>query len=509
MNDKRLLLAELKRRQPDKQLAETYLRYVDRPELWIAEQTPFELTPYQLEMWEYWGEQRRAGEQVIEMVVRGVRGSGKTGNLGFMSAYFIALHETLKRRWSIQTTAPALKTLRRSLWKEIRYSMSKVYSSDHLNACDILQYTGRHGEGVASVAPKGEEVNMEGVHSPNQLVIIEEAKGVRASVIEALLGSYSEAGVDGNNVTIIAISTPPQVNSGWFWDVHSKPERYDSWRKFHFTQEDAVAAGRVSREMVDKARRELGENNPRYVADWLGEFVTDSSESWVPPSWLQASNDRWLELDQAGLLRDGGEMVVGLDVAGRGQDRAAISVFNPRCNAVVEVLTQSYTENVVDLIPWALQYGKTVVVDGDGPGYGLIDAYMRRIELDDNNDWRLVPFHGGRKAEGFRDRMGYEAVNTRSAGYAKLYGELVPDGGMLALPLDDDLAAEVYAQRFVDDVLGGKVKVESKYPGVVKRLGRSPDRVDSVMMSLWSEPEVGHQHLPAISVMKIRSENPW
>jgi hypothetical protein len=57
----------------------------------------------------------------------------------------------------------------------------------------------------------------------------------------------------------------------------------------------------------------------------------------------------------------------------------------------------------------------------------------------------------------------------------------------VALPPDDKLTGDLAAPRY-KQASGGRLQVESK-DDIKKRLGRSTDHGDAVVMAFWREPE--------------------
>jgi hypothetical protein len=76
--------------------------------------------------------------------------------------------------------------------------------------------------------------------------------------------------------------------------------------------------------------------------------------------------------------------------------------------------------------------------------------------------------------------------NVRAKAYWRFREALNPDqpgGSRIALPNDKQLIADLCAPRF--DVVSNGIKLEPK-EAVVKRLGRSPDKGDAVVMAWYS-----------------------
>lgn len=225
--------------------------------------------------------------------------------------------------------------------------------------------------------------------------------------------------------------------------------------------------------IADKVKH-WGPQSPLFRAKVRGEFADSSEDTVIPLSLVKASQQRWLDG-----VTEGEPTRAGVDVARGGGDMTAIAVrHGRRIDRVVEV-------NVADTMPivgLVQQHGKGVeaVVDVIGVGAGVFD---RLRELGQ----KAVPFNAAAAAQG-KDRSGALGfVNARSQAWWGLR-ELLEDGE-IDLPDDDELAAELTAPRW-SVTSSGKIKVESK-DEIRKRLGRSTDKGDAVIQSVWTDGRPG------------------
>jgi hypothetical protein len=134
----------------------------------------------------------------------------------------------------------------------------------------------------------------------------------------------------------------------------------------------------------------------------------------------------------------------------------------------------------------------SINIDAIGIGAGVYDKTQER-EIPITNAHTIV---GSEKTEWQDKQKLFKMRNVRSAMYWKLREWLDPEGGpeetRLCLPPDAELAADLCAPRW--RVLpGGTIQVEPKESetdsrnwGIKNRLGRSPDRGDSVALSSWT-----------------------
>jgi hypothetical protein len=121
-----------------------------------------------------------------------------------------------------------------------------------------------------------------------------------------------------------------------------------------------------------------------------------------------------------------------------------------------------------------------VIIDADGIGAGVFDHVKEELGFD-----RVKPFHAA-AATHWRDSSGeLEFINTRAAAWWNLRQMLDPAiGPTLELPEDDQLAGDLCAPRR-KETQRGKLQVESK-DDLRKRIGRSTDAADAVIMALWT-----------------------
>jgi hypothetical protein len=128
----------------------------------------------------------------------------------------------------------------------------------------------------------------------------------------------------------------------------------------------------------------------------------------------------------------------------------------------------------------AVASGGYAVIDANGIGastYFLAQAHARD---------RVRAFTGSDRSDG-RDKSGaLSFVNLRAAAYWAFREALDPSSGQdVALPPDRELRVELCAARW--QVQAGGVRIEAK-EDIVKRLGRSPDLADAVVMAWWDDP---------------------
>jgi hypothetical protein len=170
---------------------------------------------------------------------------------------------------------------------------------------------------------------------------------------------------------------------------------------------------------------------------------------------------------------------------GRGGDKSTyahrydVDDMNLRVIAKVDEDNVADTMHVADTTLGVLQgKGGYAIIDVIGIGAGVFDR-LRQLKQ------KVFAFNAG-KATSKRDRskeLGFR--NVRAAAWWNLREQLDPDfGSDIGLPPDDQLTGDLTAVKQVNRE-EGKIQIEPK-EDVRERLGRSPDKGDSVVSAYWS-----------------------
>ena len=209
----------------------------------------------------------------------------------------------------------------------------------------------------------------------------------------------------------------------------------------------------------------------------------DDEAQIIPGAWVEQAQKRWQTMPPPGVPM----CAIGVDVAAGGADS---TVLAPRYDGYFPELVEvpgKQTPTGSDTAALVIKHRRSnadVVIDMQG-GYGAA-AFER---LKDNNI-ACYAFKGAERATG-RTRDGkLRFTNKRTEAYWRLREALDPDqpgGSPISLPQDQKLAGQLCAVRFTMTPNG--IAAERK-DEVVKRLGRSPDKADAVVMA-WYRGSVG------------------
>lgn len=269
----------------------------------------------------------------------------------------------------------------------------------------------------------------------------------------------------------IFASTPRGRN--WFYDLYQRGQSGDAeWGSLRFRSVDSPF---FSEDEWEEAKR-----SPVFAQEYNAE-PGSGDDGIIPLEFVLAANERWREREAAGTLTEG-EYVLGIDVSegGSGADLTTLAHRHGWSIARIEDATPASRGDMMPIADKAAQavasLGGYAIVDAVGVGAMLPGALRRQGA-------RCVAYKASAGTK-LRDGSGlFGFVNVRSASWWHLRELLSPDGPGIALPPDRDLTAELTAPTY-DEVAGSKIRLEAK-DAVKKRIGRSPDKADAVVMAFW------------------------
>lgn len=214
----------------------------------------------------------------------------------------------------------------------------------------------------------------------------------------------------------------------------------------------------------------------------FGIGLTDDPWQVIPTAWIDAAQRRWTEQRP-----EGPSTCAGLDVARGGKDKTVLSERIGSWFAPLKRMPGKDTPDADEgtrLVMESVGRGAYVNVDVIGVGASVVDMSRKLVPYD---KVVAVNFSGAVKR---RDRTNLlRFVNVRAFAYWALRDALDPEkGDSICLPPDPELKADLCAARYMLRVNG--IQVESK-DDIVKRLGRSPDAGDAVVMAAMPPVQPG------------------
>lgn len=261
--------------------------------------------------------------------------------------------------------------------------------------------------------------------------------------------------------------------------------------------------------VVERAKR-WGTSSALWTSKVRGLFPDSNMEGVIPLGWVERAVERWMEWQDAGAPEQPGSAVVACDVARFGDDMTAMA--RRQGNAVYTLhrfsgLDTTETSRVLlrqdprpDMdgrtprLPSLDEPGLTFVVDVIGVGAGVVDNLRHHMKglarVQGGHAPTVIGFNASEQHHR-RDQNGeFEFFNNRAAAWwnlRELLDPAQPGGSHIMLPDDENLKADLTAPKWVLSESGSppKIKVEPKEE-IRKRLGRSPDTGDAVVMLFWT-----------------------
>jgi len=375
---------------------------------------------------------------------RSCHGSGKTSAAAIEALRWVSVYE----HSLCVTTAGTWGHLEDKLWPEIAIWYKVWCLRDDF---ELLDRSLRHKKYPKSwrieASSSNKPENVEGWHSRNLKLIIDEAKAMSSDLYGALRGAMTgnkESGRQGLNV----FSTPPLADVGWYADLFSRKSA--GWKLIHIPYTKST---RVSREWAEDLRRDYGPESSLYVSKVLGEIPQNSASVVILTKWIE-------EAQRPGPPKREGTfpVIVTCDVAGEGEDLTVIGCFENGKFSVLQFSGSTDTMEVCGMMcRWAeTKKAKYLVADYGGLGMGPVDrARERQVNGQFPKTCAIIAEKFGEGAE--RDDL-YQ--NRKSELWWSLREQLrtgnlkLPDSHELAglrLPRGSDLRTQLASPIFEED----------------------------------------------------------
>ena len=421
-----------------------------------------------------WAKQR----EVLSALVQHRRVAVKSGNglgKGFCAAvallWFIHAHKDAAIALS---TAPTFRQVRHVLWRQVR----RLYRPNaQLLGGKMLDTRWEISDERYAMGVSAENADQfQGFHSPNMLIVVDEAEGVSDEIYEAI-----EAVMTTADPLLLLIGNPTTVTCAFRRAFYEERQLYHNITISALDSPNVqagktVVPGLTSARWVEERRETWGEDNPIYRARVLGEFPDQAEDTLIGLSDVEAAAQRW-KADKEGIAGEtegetvdiSGEVVLAVDVARFGSDRSVI--LRRQGSRVLEIRTFRNMDTM-QLAGWvAAAIRETsperVCVDEIGVGAGVVDRLKEQGH----------PVKGINVAR--RARQERLFANVRAEGYWRLK-ELFATGE-ISIPDDHQLMGELAALRYSFDSQG-RVLMESK-EAMRQRGLPSPDKADALMLA--------------------------
>ncbi len=269
-----------------------------------------------------WSKQREILQSVAcneRTAVRSCHGAGKSHIAARAVIWFMATHQPAE----VVTTAPTWSQVEDVLWKEIHLAWGKAIPP--VRALGICLSTElKFGDGHVAYGISTDKTDrFQGRHSPNLLVVVDEAAGVAPAIFDAVatLGT-------GEGYRELLIGNPTSTD-GRFYQAFQNPAlgynciSISAEETPNFTDEEvpeSVKRNLVTREWVEARKVDWGEDSPLYISRVKAEFPSgDADNVLVPLAWAEAACNLAPRTDGDATCQ------MGLDVARYGSDACCLA----------------------------------------------------------------------------------------------------------------------------------------------------------------------------------------
>jgi hypothetical protein len=456
------------------------------PAAWIHDRLDEHLWSKQIEIVEAVRDHRK-------VAVKACHGPGKSFTAARIVAWWLDCHPH-GEAFAV-TTAPTDSQVKAILWREI----TRAWKKGTLPGRVTLDAQWKIGEQLVAYGRKPadhDENGFQGIHDRYVLVVLDEACGIPKQ-----LWTGTDTLVTNDDGTILAIGNPDNPASEFAEVCDGSPDPLPDgttpsgmsklgWWVItisvfdtpNFTGEtipDRLRQMLPGQVWLEERRQRWTETSPLWISKVLGQFPQDAADGMVPWSWLLKSQAPGSELRVP--------VEIGIDVGASEEGDETVIRARAGMHALPDVwrLQTGDSEEIVDRALDAIRvlHATSVKVDHTGVGFGVTGSLRRRVETEVG--WP-VEVHGvvvGEKAVQ-SDRF----VNLKAEIWWEIGREYSRTGSWDLSDVDQETLLELAAPKFRE--VNKRVQVEEKSE-VRRRIGRSTDNADSLLLAFYQPVGVG------------------
>lgn len=426
------------------------------------------------------------GRRKRRIAIRSGHRVGKTLTLAILAVW----HLVTKYPQKTIITAPTSPQLFNSLFPEIMTLCKRLPDFIGNSKTGLLSYytdmitLKSDPDGSFLAARTADPTNPEGfqgIHSENVLFIWDEASGIDERLFNAARGSMASP-----NACRVLAGNPTRLNNTFHKAFTTLAEFYE---KFHVS---SIGLPTVDPDFIREVREEFGVESTEYAIRILGDFPETDEDSYISNAIVKAARKRFIVEPPMSAL------VYGVDPGGgKNRDNSVITrragldyirdqvaFRNKNTMQLVGEIVAMATEDRNNLIRQYKEYNRSlmflppvpalIVVDiigiGQGVGERLAELGFNVLAINASESTPEDPL-----CHRVRDLLW---KNTRK----------FLDTGKCKIP-DEDLLQTELTQAHYEYSSGGVLMIESK-KSMKKRGLRSPDRADSLALTMMADPGV-------------------
>jgi hypothetical protein len=367
-----------------------------------------------------------------------------------------------------------------------------------------------------------DEAATQGIHSPNLLIVVDEAGGIGEIVGQAL-----EALMTGGHTRLLLLGNPPtDEEDSWFERCYRSPLyhpiKISAYDTPNFTGEKVglcrtcppqtgdhpVTDHLVDKRWVEDVVSEFGADSPFVEARVDAEFPRSIANKVIPYSWCERSQDK--EDAETGRIR------LGVDIASDGGDEFVVAKCDGQIVTIDHRASGAANENAVDVANVILHHireaektheerGVTdpvrVKIDTIGVGWG-VTSMLQKWAAEGRHVSEIVPVNVSERA---KDSQKFR--NIRAELWWNGRGMLQPSKDNvqeIRLSVERKVATQLAGPTYKADS-AGRIQIESKQD--MKRRGvLSPDRAEAILLALYEPPS---KRIPNVMPIGLDQVNQW
>lgn len=370
-------------------------------------------------------------------------------------------------------TTPTGRQVKGILWREVRrlYYRSKIQLGGELSKDPGTGWRFNDGRELVGFATNEAE-RMSGYSGAELFYIVDEATGIAEEIFESIQGNRA------GGAKLLMTSNPTQVSGTFYESFTTKKALYQtvhvsSYESPNVKASRIVIPGLATAPWIDERQQDWGgEGSPVFDVRVLGNFPSEAWNAIISLTLVEQARAHWTgELNHARLS-------LGVDVARYGDDETVIAPVRGLTAYQLRAFRSMDSQEVADKVLQTVRELRLpderplVNVDVIGVGSGVYDILKRHPRL-----LEAVPVDSAARAQDFDN---YHNRRTEL-----IYGlrDWLREGG--TIPPDAKLDGELVATTYKLDSRG-RHQAEPK-DEVKKRLHRSPDRQDSLALSVTRE----------------------
>ena len=413
--------------------------------------------------------------------VKSGNGIGKTVIAGGIAHWFLECHYPS----IVITTAPTHRQVEKLLWGEIRrlYKTSKIPLGGELLTTELRMEEGWYAIGFST----DDKSKFQGFHSPNILVIVDEAGGMTEDIMEAIEGLLTNEGAK-----LLLIGNPTNAAS-YFGRTHLHPRERVLWKNLSISCWNTpnvragknIVPGLCGSNWPAQRKRVWGENHPFYIVRVMGEFPLEGERNLIPYHMVDAALER--------NIRPVGQKVISVDPARFGDDKSIIGRLWGEQFRVLKKLRKvdgpTLADRVIDKVVEEGGDVSRIKVDEIGEGASCYDAlrFKRRSGTDRQKkalkDVKIIPIRFSEKCRTPDGKKNYANIRGETGFVLRDMFE----NGLIDID-DEDLGAQA-TTIYYDYEKSGRILLEDKKE-FKKRYRSSPDEFDCLLVAKASEKSV-------------------